>query len=61
MTLDFIMILFLFFLSYCLYIVAIIPYQEKKRHEIKQLDVYLKNLQDTKNALSEKMSINNLK
>lgn len=55
------MILFLLFLSYCLYIVVIIPYQEKKRVEFLSLDKYLKSLEDTKQTLADKMSINNLK
>lgn len=61
MILDFTMVLFLLFLSYCLYIVVIIPFQEKKRHELNQLDTYIKTLEDTKDILSKKMSINHLK
>jgi len=61
MILDLTMALFLLFLSYCLYIVVIIPYQEKRRHELNTLDTYIKTLEDTKQALVQKVSINHLK
>lgn len=61
MLLDFILIAFLVFLSYCLYIVVIIPYQEKRRKELLKLDDYLSKLEETKQVVADKMSINDLK
>lgn len=40
--LDFVLIAFLGYLSYCLYIVIIIPYQKSKLHDREKLEEYLK-------------------
>lgn len=44
MLLDFILILFLGFLSYCLYIQIIIPYQNRRKKEFEVFDRYIENL-----------------
>lgn len=46
MILDFFLIAFLVFLSYCLYIVVIIPYNEKKRQEMLKIDKYLAKFEE---------------
>jgi hypothetical protein len=56
MLLDFVMIFFLLFMSYCLYLLVIVPYNEKKQKELLDLDKYIKQLEDTKQAVADKMS-----
>lgn len=47
---DFLFLLFLGFLSYCLYIVVIIPYKKVKAHETERFSEYLNSLMSSKNS-----------
>lgn len=60
MLLDIVMILFLIFMSYCMYILVIIPYQERRKEDLETFDRYVKALNHDKQALADKMSINDL-